>query len=64
MVRVQHRLLGDISHEFALSNWRALGSRWVWPGQRFWVQRRMAHWDRIERESENLNEMIQPVVNP
>jgi len=60
MVRVQHRLLGDISHELR-SPLARLGVALGLARQRSGAEANGAL-DRIERESENLNEMISQLL--
>jgi two-component system sensor histidine kinase CpxA len=60
MVRAQHRLLGDISHELR-SPLARLGVALGLARQRSGIEANGAL-DRIERESENLNEMISQLL--
>ena len=60
MVRAQHRLLGDISHELR-SPLARLGVALGLARQRSGAEANSAL-DRIERESENLNEMISQLL--
>jgi signal transduction histidine kinase len=60
MVKAQQRLLGDISHELR-SPLARLGGRAWFSAAEIWSEANGAL-DRIERESDNLNEMISQLL--